>query len=240
MKLLSLTKPDGAPSYGVAGAALRLSRSLACRSRVHLAVHAAVRSVPPFASAGEAVGQYLRTSGISHNPIRLFPTSDVGFFGRLRLATRRREGGTMKEAGMVRPAPSHPSRRRANDRRRQAHCCGHAIERGIQSRFLSRIASADLESMDDWDQMEILSKAGVGALEIHNWIVARAAHRVVRRAYRSWVRSRPGVRGRIRLGLQHLNAPLRERTRMSRQVRTERWIQFKQEFETQESVTKVL
>jgi hypothetical protein len=42
--------------------------------------------------------------------------------------------------------------------------------------FLGHIAEAHLTDMDHWDQADIVAKAGVGALEIHNWIAARAAY----------------------------------------------------------------
>ena len=41
--------------------------------------------------------------------------------------------------------------------------------------FLNRLAAGDLESMDAWDQSEVVAKAGIGGLEIHGWIAARAA-----------------------------------------------------------------
>lgn len=42
--------------------------------------------------------------------------------------------------------------------------------------FLAHIAAERLDDMDDWDQAGIVAKAGVGALEIHNWIAALAAY----------------------------------------------------------------
>jgi hypothetical protein len=41
--------------------------------------------------------------------------------------------------------------------------------------FLARLAAGDLEGMDAWDQDEVIARAGIGGLEIHGWIAARAA-----------------------------------------------------------------
>ncbi len=41
--------------------------------------------------------------------------------------------------------------------------------------FLGRLAAGDLEGMDAWDQNEVVAQAGIGGLEIHGWIAARAA-----------------------------------------------------------------
>jgi 2,3-dihydroxyphenylpropionate 1,2-dioxygenase len=41
--------------------------------------------------------------------------------------------------------------------------------------FLKRLSSGNLKSMDEWDQAEVVAKAGIGGLEIHGWIAARAA-----------------------------------------------------------------
>jgi hypothetical protein len=41
---------------------------------------------------------------------------------------------------------------------------------------LDRIARGDLEGMDDWNHLELVEKAGIGSLEIINWVAARAAH----------------------------------------------------------------
>lgn len=42
--------------------------------------------------------------------------------------------------------------------------------------FLAHIVTERFDDMDGWDQADIVAKAGVGALEIHNWIAARATY----------------------------------------------------------------
>jgi anthranilate synthase/aminodeoxychorismate synthase-like glutamine amidotransferase len=139
---------------------------------------------------GEAVGQFVKqrnkrvlimgSGGISHHPLRYYPTPDVAFPEVYGWQLDGEKGGTMTEAEWF-------------DRLHRMHHEGaQMIIDGLRTiaemrlneefdrEFLRRIVAADLESMDDWDQMEILGKAGVGALEIHNWIAARASTAVVR------------------------------------------------------------
>ncbi len=49
------------------------------------------------------------------------------------------------------------------------------LNEAFDREVLEYIASGNLAPMDGWDHMDILATAGVGALEIHNWISARAA-----------------------------------------------------------------
>ena len=137
---------------------------------------------------GEAVGRFIAqsgkrtlimgTGGISHHPVRYFPimgTAEEKVFG-YQLDGER--GGTMSdEQWFKRFADMHiegaqmvaDGLRTAQDMR---------MNPDFDLDFLRRIAEAPLEEMDDWDQAELIEKAGVGSLELHTWIAAAAAFRV--------------------------------------------------------------
>lgn len=134
---------------------------------------------------GTAVGRFIAASGkkvliagsggVSHHPIRYYPfPADAA----PDVYSWQRDGA----AGVMTPAEWF-------DRLDKLHHLGSqniaegkrtAAEMHLNAEWdldvLGRIDRGDLASMDDWDQMEIVNTAGVGALEMHNWIAARAAH----------------------------------------------------------------
>lgn len=135
---------------------------------------------------GEAVGRFIGASGkrvlimgsggISHHPARYYPLAadaDPAVYG---WQLDGEAGGTMTaEQWFDRLHTMHHDGAQAvADGRRTV--ADMRLNREFDEDFLARIADARLDSMDDWDQQEIIASAGVGALEIHNWVAARAAH----------------------------------------------------------------
>lgn len=134
---------------------------------------------------GEAVGRFLMgrdkkvlilaSGGISHHPARYYPLptdADPAVYG---WQMDGKEGGTMtSEQWFTRLDDMHhegaqmvaDGRRTLGDMR---------LNPEFDQDFLGRIASGALAGMDDWDHMELVAKAGIGTLEIGNWIAARAA-----------------------------------------------------------------
>lgn len=134
---------------------------------------------------GTAVGRFIAASGkrvlvvgsggVSHHPIRYYPfPADA----EPAVYSWQRDGA----AGMMTAAEWF-------DRLDKLHHIGaENIVKGMRTAkemhlneewdrdVLGRIDRGDLASMDEWDQWEIVNTAGVGALEMHNWIAARAAH----------------------------------------------------------------
>ena len=43
-------------------------------------------------------------------------------------------------------------------------------------RFLDLMVANNLQAFDEWDQHELVKKAGIGSMELHTWIAA-AAHK---------------------------------------------------------------
>lgn len=135
---------------------------------------------------GQAVGRFVAQSGkrvlimgsggISHHPLHYYPTPDVAPPDVYGWQLDGEKGGTMTEAQWFERLLTmhHQGAQAVVDGRRTV--AEMRLNDAFDRDFLDRIARADLASMDDWDQGEIQARAGIGALEIHNWIAARAAH----------------------------------------------------------------
>ena len=134
---------------------------------------------------GEAVGRFIATTGkrvlilgsggLSHHPEHYYPmreNADPVVYG---WQLNGEAAGTMTEEQWFK-------------RLLTMHVEGaHAIVAGTRTvadmrlnadfdhQVLEYITSGNLAPMDDWNHLEIVAKAGVGALEILNWIAARAA-----------------------------------------------------------------
>jgi 2,3-dihydroxyphenylpropionate 1,2-dioxygenase len=118
----------------------------------------------------------LGSGGLSHHPARYFPAPadappDVyawqldgereGTFTQAewleRLDDMHREGAAWIAAGKRTPADMR-------------------LNRDFDEDVLRRLSQRDLASMDHWDQTDLVERAGLGALEIHNWVAATAAY----------------------------------------------------------------
>lgn len=135
---------------------------------------------------GEEVGRFIRASGkrvlimgsggISHHPARYYPLptdAEPRVYGwQLDGAS----GGTMTEQQWFERLDDlhHDGAQMVADGKRTQS--DMRLNPDFDQDFLARIQSGNLASMDAWNQAEIIATAGVGALEIHNWIAARAAY----------------------------------------------------------------
>ena len=137
---------------------------------------------------GEAIGRFafalnkrvlfLASGGMSHHPTRYYPEHGTGeeeveawklsggddprsltpaqWLERLEIM--HNEGAEMIARG----------ERTARDMRLNAESDRHFLELFTQNR---------LEEYDDWDQHELVERGGIGAMELHTWIAAAAAHK---------------------------------------------------------------
>ncbi len=136
---------------------------------------------------GEAVGRFIATSGkrvlimgsggLSHHPEHYYPMRENASPAVYGWQLDGEAGGTMtKEQWFTRLLTMHlegadaivAGTRTVADMRLNAD---------FDQQVLDYITSGELVPMDDWNHLEIVAKAGVGALEILNWIAARAAYR---------------------------------------------------------------
>ena len=135
---------------------------------------------------GEAVGRFVASSGkrvlilgsggLSHHPAHYFPLRQDADPKVYAWQLDGEAGGTMTEEQWF------------NRLLTMHHQGAEAIVAGTRTikdmrlnpefdrTVLDYISSGDLSPMDNWDHTEIVAKAGVGALEIANWIAARAAY----------------------------------------------------------------
>jgi 2,3-dihydroxyphenylpropionate 1,2-dioxygenase len=135
---------------------------------------------------GEAVGRFVASSGqrvlimgsggISHHPARYYPMPQDADPAVYAWQLDGAAAGSMSEAQWFERLDEmhHEGAEMVIDGRRTT--ADMRLNAAFDRDFLARIAEAHLADMDNWDQADIVAKAGVGALEIHNWIAARAAY----------------------------------------------------------------
>lgn len=147
---------------------------------------------PPFTSFrrsrlfGESVGRWAAASGkrtllmgsggLSHHPVRYFPSMEDASPEVLGYQMDGDRGGTMGDADWFeRFSRMHvegaelaaTGQRTAADMR-----LNPALDREV----LETMRSGALDVLDHWDAGELVEQAGIGMLEIHTWIAAAAAH----------------------------------------------------------------
>lgn len=137
---------------------------------------------------GETIGRYisglnkrvllLASGGMSHHPTRYYPPlgdkddpvtawqisggdDPVSLTKQQwleRLDTMHHEGAEMIARGERTAAQMH-------------------LNAEADQRFLEVMSANDLEAFDSWDQDKLVDEAGIGAMELHTWIAAAAAHK---------------------------------------------------------------
>ena len=137
---------------------------------------------------GEAIGRFVGTlgrrvlflasGGMSHHPTRYYPDFGAGeapvtawqlsggsSSGSLseaewleRLDVMHHEGARMIVEGV-----RTPKQMRLNPE--------------IDQRFLDILTANDLDSLDDWNQQQVIEEGGIGFMELQTWITAASAYR---------------------------------------------------------------
>ncbi len=136
-------------------------------------------------SFGRSVGQFvanlgkrvliLGSGGLSHHPARYYPTPEEADPAVYGWQLDGEAGGTMTEADWLHrlDVMHHEGAEMVVSGRRTI--ADMRLNPEFDTGFLTRIAEDSLEDMDDWNQDELVARAGIGALEIHNWIAAHTA-----------------------------------------------------------------
>ena len=147
---------------------------------------------PPFLSfrrtrqLGEAIGRmqqesgqrtrFIGSGGLSHHPTRYYPLVGEGAPDVAAWQLEGDRSGAFTEQEWLRRIhDSHVEGAQmlvSGQRTRQDIRLNPAWDQ----RFLDILATGDLAALDDWDQQRLLDEAGVGFLELHTWVCARAAY----------------------------------------------------------------
>jgi 2,3-dihydroxyphenylpropionate 1,2-dioxygenase len=122
---------------------------------------------------------FLASGGLSHHPANIFPQDLAGapddvknylmYGGASGQMTVTDWHEYLAEQTVLGGRSVIEGRRTANDFR---------INREWDERFLAAFTHGDYSVFDSWDPMEIVSDAGVAAMEIQQWIAAAAAAQV--------------------------------------------------------------
>lgn len=141
---------------------------------------------------GKSIGNYamlrqkrvllMGSGGMSHHPTRYFPLIGEGDDAVTRWQLAGERGGTFTEAEWL-------------ERMRVMHLEGaEMLVNGSRTRedihlnpdfdwrFLDVFTNGNVEAFDSWEPAAVMAEAGVGALELHTWIAAAAAHAETRGA----------------------------------------------------------
>ncbi|MDR8402156.1 hypothetical protein NE850_38185 [Paraburkholderia sp. USG1] len=118
----------------------------------------------------------LGSGGLSHHPARYFPTPEDAAPDVYGWQLDGERGGTMTQTQWLERLDEmhHEGSMWISTGRRTV--ADMRLNREFDEDVLKRLCDGNLASMDDWDQSDLVERAGVGALEIHNWIAATAAH----------------------------------------------------------------
>lgn len=165
--------------------------SLAARPVIPVFINCITTPFVPFRRTrmlGEAIGRFalaldkrvlfLASGGMSHHPTRYYPEHGKG---EQEVEAWKLSGGDDPQsltpgqwlerldvmhhegAGMI-----ARGERTAGDMR---------LNEESDQRFLDLLMQNRLEEYDDWNQYELVERAGIGSMELHTWIAAAAAHR---------------------------------------------------------------
>ncbi len=129
-------------------------------------------------SLGDARVLFLASGGMSHNPLRYYPTFGTGEERVTEYQLRGGVGGDglTREEWFERLETMHRegAHMLVDGRRTKADIKLNAV---ADQEFLDLLVSGNLEAMDDWVPERKVEEAGIGFLELHTWLAAAAANK---------------------------------------------------------------
>lgn len=178
--------------HGISQTLHRLNGGIARYPVVPIILNTMTPPLPPFHRSrrlGELVGSFVQrrglralfmaSGGLSHNPKVIFP--DVGT-GPEDITSWQRKGRTselMTADAWYGHLDSihHIAAQAFADGEITAEDC--RFNERFDRRVIEILASGAFAEMDGWRNEEIVDEAGIGAVEIHGWLAAAAAHHAV-------------------------------------------------------------
>lgn len=175
--------------HGVSQTLHRLAGAIDHYPTVPIIINTMTKPLPPFHRSrrlGELVGAFTRergyralflaSGGLSHNPKVIFP--DVGT-GTPEITSWQVKGRTSE---LMSPdawyghldTMHHVAAQAFADGEITAEDC--RFNEAFDRKVLDILTTGALDAMDDWSNPAVVEEAGIGAVEIHGWLAATAAH----------------------------------------------------------------
>lgn len=175
--------------HGISQTLHRLNGAIGRYPTVPIIINTMTPPLPPFHRSrrlGELVGAFVRekghralflaSGGLSHNPKVIFP--DVGT-GTPQITSWQVKGRTSELMSADAwyghlDTMHHVAAQAFADGQITAEDCrfNEAFDRGV----IDILTSGRLGAMDDWSNPGVIEEAGIGAVEVHGWLAATAAH----------------------------------------------------------------
>jgi 2,3-dihydroxyphenylpropionate 1,2-dioxygenase len=176
--------------HGISQTLFRVASGLSTYPTIPVAINIFTAPLPPFRrgrALGEAIGNFvarkglralfLGSGGLSHNPKPIFPA--VGEGGDLvDYHMKEGPGGDTdrEKQWLQRQYDIHvAAAKMLADGRLTATDCMFNPE--LDRECMRLFVSGDLQVFDDWNPTELISKAGIGSVELQCWIAACSAQR---------------------------------------------------------------
>ena len=121
---------------------------------------------------------FLASGGMSHHPTRYYPEHGMG--EEAVEAWKLSGGEDLKSLSAEQwlnrlDVMHHEGAQMIADGERNAE--DMRLNPASDRQFLDLLVSNNLQAFDEWDQHELVRKAGIGSMELHTWIAASAAHK---------------------------------------------------------------
>lgn len=175
--------------HGISQTLHRLNGAIDRYPTVPIIINTMTPPLPPFHRSrrlGELVGAFVRekgyralflaSGGLSHNPKVIFP--DVGT-GTPEITSWQVKGRTSELMSADAwyghlDTMHHVAAQAFADGLITAEDC--RFNEGFDRRVIDILVSGTLSAMDGWSNPAVIEEAGIGAVEVHGWLAATAAH----------------------------------------------------------------
>ena len=175
--------------HGISQTLHRLNGAIDRYPTIPIIINTMTPPLPPFHRSrrlGEIVGKFVRerglralflaSGGLSHNPKVIFPDVGTGTPEITSWQTKGRTSELMSADAWYSHLDSmhHVAAQAFADGEITAEDC--RFNEAFDKRVIDILTSGRLGEMDDWSNPDVVEEAGIGAVEVHGWLAATAAH----------------------------------------------------------------